>query len=303
MRHFPHCSAQVLGTLVLLVLPVVPARAQLQVTFDLPKKEFVAYENINATVTISNRSGSDVILGGPNGTNWLTFEVLAHDTVLSPLRTGMKLRPLVLKNGASLVKEINMGKEYPMADLGTYKVVASVYYPPLNRYFSSQQRKINVTKGRLMWSQGYGVARGTNATAAFREFSLMGFRQADREDLFVGVKDQQTHRVLATYSLGRVLAVGDPRATVDSQNRLHVLHMGAPKVYVHSVVDGDGELVSQDVYKETDLNRPTMIVDNEGVVSVRGGVHHDPQAQATARAAGLEPTERLASELPAGLPQ
>ncbi len=303
MRYSPTRSAIPLGALFFFAVMAGAARAQLLVTLDIPKKVFVAYENMDATVTISNRSGSDVILGGPNGTNWMTFEVLARNSILSPLRTGMQLRPVVLKNGASLVKQINLIREYPMADFGTYKIVASVYYPPLNRYFSSQQQKINVTKGRTMWKQGYGVAQGSNAPAAFREFSLMGFRQADREDLYVGVRDQRTQRVLKTYSLGRVLAVGDPRATVDSENRLHVLHMGAPKVYVHSIVDADGDLVSQDIYKETEQNRPTMMVDNRGVVSVRGGQQYDPQAQAAARLAGQEPVERMASELPEGLPQ
>ncbi len=303
MRPSPKRAAILLGALTVFSLLAGVARAQLIVTLDMPKKDFVAHEKIEATVTVANRSGSDVILGGPNGSNWLTFEVLTQNTILSPLSTGMKLRPVVLKNGATMVKELNLGKEYPMGDYGTYKLVASVYYHPLDRYFSSAQKKIEVTKGRTMWKQGYGIAGSASAPATFREFSLMGFRRAEREDLYVGVKDQRSSRVLATYSLGRVLAVGDPRATVDSQNRLHVLHMGAPKVFVHSVVDADGDLVSQEIYKETDLNRPTMMVDNLGVVSVRGGQHIDPNAQAAARAAGQEPLERLASELPEGLPQ
>lgn len=303
MRNSPARAALPLAALALVTVLAGPARAQLLVALEIPRKTYLAYEEINATVTVANRSGADVILSGTNGSNWLTFEVLGNDSILSPLRDGLRQRPMVLRNGDSIVQKLDLRTEYPMSDYGTYRIVASVYYPPMNRYFSSQQLRLEVTKGRTMWNQGFGVARGTNIPVSFREYSLTGFRRSERQDLYVGLKDKQTQRVLAMYPLGRMLSAGDPRATIDTQSRLHVLHLGAPRTYLYSVVDADGELVSQAIFRETETDRPTMMMDDQGVVRIRGGERYDPQAAAAARAAGVEPAERLASELPEGLPQ
>ena len=57
------------------LLPLFSAHAQYEVTLHMSKIEYVAQEPMVAKVTITNRSGADVILGGPSGKAWLSFNV------------------------------------------------------------------------------------------------------------------------------------------------------------------------------------------------------------------------------------
>ena len=52
----------------------------------------------------------------------------------------------------------------------------------------------------------------------------MRHRQYDKTELYVRLREERGSRILATYSIGLLLAMRDPQAFVDPQNRLHVLH-------------------------------------------------------------------------------
>ena len=51
------------------------ADAQLIVEMKLPKTHYLSYESMVANVTVYNRAGDDLILGGPKGKGWMTFDV------------------------------------------------------------------------------------------------------------------------------------------------------------------------------------------------------------------------------------
>ena len=61
----------VLGLMMAVIFVAAPrAVAQLQVTLELNRDRFVAFEPIQVTVTIANRAGKDVILGDASVRKW-----------------------------------------------------------------------------------------------------------------------------------------------------------------------------------------------------------------------------------------
>ena len=107
-------------------------------------------------------------------------------------------------------------------------------------------------------------------------------------------------RVYCTYSLGRYIKVRKPQATIDSQNRLHVLHLTDPSLYTHSKVGSDGSFLGREFYRESEVSRPTLVMDPGGVVRVVGGMPFNPKTDSATAAASKKP--RMATERPPGLP-
>jgi len=92
------------------------------------------------------------------------------------------------------------------------------------------------------------------------------------------------------------IAVRDPEWTIDGQNCLHVLQLGAPRTYAHTIIDVDGKVVSRKVYREG-AGRPQLVPTGTGEIVVAGGVSEEEAARNP-----LGPTIHMISERPEGLP-
>lgn len=285
---------------VLTLASATMSSAQLMVQMKMNKDSYMAYEPVKATITVSNRSGHDVILNGPGGRSWLSFDVYEKGQIISPsVRGGAPVSGFLLGSGKSISKTVNIRELYPLGRYGNYVVNASVYFPPLKRYFTSKKTRVSVMDSRAFWKQSVGVRTDPSKLASFREFSLHQFRDQSFNSLYVRLKDADGGRVYATYSIGRYIDVRKPQATVDAQNNLHVLHMVAPRVYSYGRVSPHGEWLGNKFYREEPGNRPSMMIDGGGVVQIVGGTHYDPE-KPVAPPSSARP--RMASERPAGLP-
>jgi len=273
------------------------AKAQLMVQMKLQKTHYLAYEPMTATVTINNRSGHDVVLGGPKSSSWLSFDVYRDGQLLSPRSSGgARFSPVLLASGKSIVKTVDIAQIYPLSDYGSYSISAAAYFPPLKKYFSSPRQRANVTDSRAFWKQSVGVSRGRFKLASFREFSLHEHRDSNSSAIYVRLREVKGTRVYCTFSLGRFINVRKPQATVDSENRLHVMHMISPRIYSHARVSPDGQFLGNDYYRAVANNRPTLTINTGGGVKVVGGIAYNPDKKETA-----ENRIRSAAELPPGL--
>lgn len=306
--RFQRITAAFLGMAAAICL-LSTASAQLMVDLKLSKNLYVAYEPITAEVTVSNRAGRDIVLGGPAGASWLNFNV-GTDQGDPILPSGS--RPIagstVLGAGKSHTLTVSLGKFYPLGQTRNYRVKASVYFAGTSQYISSRPRLFGVTEGRLIWQQVIGIPRGKPGAGSYRHYSLLVFRDTQRTLLYVRVRDQKSKRVLATYSLGRLIEVRDPQATIDGNNRLHVLFLGAPRTYSHKVIDYGGETLLSDIYRD-EGGAPRLMLDNTGRVQVQGGAIYDPVGGAGVDAlrydggnTGAPQSIRKLSDRPADLP-
>ena len=249
-----------------------------------------------ATVTVYNRAGNDVVLGGPKGRGWMSFDVYRDGQLLSPRSFDGGFETMLLKAGRSVTKKVDINRLYPVADYGSYTINASVYFPPRRSYFSSKKRRVNVTDARAFWKQSFGFSQGRNKLASFRQFSLHEHRESANSALYVRLRETKGTKVYCTFSLGRFINVRKPQATIDAQNRLHVMHMISPRIYSHARVSPEGAFLGNEYFRETTETRPSLVIDAGGSVKVVGGIAYDPNKPPEAK---NQP--RSASELPPGL--
>tara|TARA_B100000945_G_C20397607_1_gene605646 strand:+ start:384 stop:1292 length:909 start_codon:yes stop_codon:yes gene_type:complete len=272
------------------------SNAQLIVNMNLPKTNYLSYEPMVATVTVYNRAGNDVVLGGPKGRGWMSFDVYRDGQLLSPRSFDGGFETMLLKAGRSVTKKVDINRLYPVADYGSYTINASVYFPPRRSYFSSKKRRVNVTDARAFWKQSFGFSQGRNKLASFRQFSLHEHRESANSALYVRLRETKGTKVYCTFSLGRFINVRKPQATIDAQNRLHVMHMISPRIYSHAKVSPEGAFLGNEYFRETTETRPSLVIDAGGSVKVVGGIAYDPNKPPEAK---NQP--RSASELPPGL--
>ena len=273
------------------------SNAQLIVNMNLPKTNYLSYEPMVATVTVYNRAGNDVVLGGPKGRGWMSFDVYRDGQLLSPRSFDGGFETMLLKAGRSVTKKVDINRLYPVADYGSYTINASVYFPPRRSYFSSKKRRVNVTDARAFWKQSFGFSQGRNKLASFRQFSLHEHRESANSALYVRLRETKGTKVYCTFSLGRFINVRKPQATIDAQNRLHVMHMISPRIYSHAKVSPEGAFLGNEYFRETTETRPSLVIDAGGSVKVVGGIAYDPNKPPEAENNNL----RSASELPPGL--
>ena len=272
------------------------SNAQLIVSMNLSKTNYITYEPIVATVTVYNRAGNDIVLGGPKGRGWMSFDVYRDGQLLSPRSVDGGFETMLLKAGRSVTKKVDINRLYPVSDYGSYTINASVYFPPRRSYFSSKKSRINVTDARAFWKQSFGFSQGRNKLASFRQFSLHEQRESANSALYVRLRETKGTKVYCTFSLGRFINVRKPQATIDAQNRLHVMHMISPRIYSHARVSPEGAFLGNEYFRETADTRPSLVIDEGGTVKVVGGIAYDPNKPPEA-----EQQPRSASELPPGL--
>ena len=230
------------------------ANAQIQVQLKFSRLQYIAYEPLLATVTITNLAGRDIDLNNDAGERWIGA-------------------------GQTVTQKINIASLYPIQDLGTYHVRAHVYFSDLGRYFYSQTKVVEVTDARPIWKQSVGIPASSEAAGDARTYSLMTNRFADHTSLYVRVEDEHRGVVYATYSLGHVISFDEPHAEIDRQNRLHVLHCSAPRAWSYAIIGLNGQLLSHSTLLET-KSRPHFKRTADGEVAVIGGVSETAAVQA-----------------------
>jgi hypothetical protein len=259
----------------------VNAHAQLQVELKLPRLQFIAYEPVMATLTITNLAGRDVDLHDVGEQAWFGFEVTGQDgQTISRLKTDATQPPLQIEAGKRVTQKINLTPLYDVHDFGTYHVRAHIYFTDLDKFFYSPARVFEVMDARPIWQRTVGMPDESSGPGKVRTYSLMTNRFPEHTSLYVRVADQDRGIVYSTYSLGRIIAFDGPHAEVDRNNILHVLHCAAPRTWSYSKVGLNGELVSHSTFMET-KTRPRLARDTNGLVAVRGGMIDQPVARST----------------------
>ncbi|MEP6809961.1 MAG: hypothetical protein ABI992_06940 [Chthoniobacterales bacterium] len=250
-----------------LLLFAAGARGQLQVDLKFSRLQYVAYEPLIATVKITNLAGRAIDLRDANEQHWFGFELTFGDgQVLTPTRQEEEA-PLQMEAGQTVTRKINLTSRFPVNELGTYHVRANVYFADLNKFFYSPSRVFQVGNARTIWQRTVGVPADGNT----RTYSLLSNRLPDHTKLYVRVEDKSTGAVYSTFSLGRVIAVGEPQVELDPENRLHVLQCSAPRTWSYARIGLNGELLAHATFMET-KSRPRLQRSPDGAIAVRGGL-------------------------------
>jgi hypothetical protein len=272
---------------IILCLVAVSAHGQIQVDLKFKRLQYIAYEPVLATVTITNLAGRAIELRNENDQMWYGFEVTGNEgRTLAPLPHSPE-SPLKIAAGSSVTRKINLSSRFPIGDRGVYHVRANVFFADLNKFFYGATKVFEVTNAHSIWRQTVGDPGG----GGVRTFSLMTNRFPDHTSLYVRVEDKENSRIYATYSLGRVISFDEPHAEVDRKNRLHVLQCSAPRVWSYSVVSPDGHLLQHATYSQT-RGMPRLRRANDGNVAVSGGILDPPSAADASKSAAARLSDR-----------
>ena len=274
----------VIGRILLVACILVFAaksEAQIQVDLKFKRLQYIAYEPVVATLSITNLAGRDIDLHDAEGQSWLGFEITGSEgQPIAPMSAESGQAPLKVEAGQRVTHQINLTPLYPVHDFGTYHVRTNVYFADLGKFFYSPTRVFEVTDARPIWQQTVGIPDGVAAPGNARTYALLTNRFPDHTSLYVRVQDKDSGVVYATYSLGRAIAFEEPQTEIDHANQLHVLHCSAPRAWAYSRIGLNGELLAHSSFMET-KTRPKLVRSGNGEVAVRGGTIESPAVQSS----------------------
>jgi hypothetical protein len=261
------------------------AVGQIQVDLKFPRLQYIAYEPVVATLTITNLAGRDVDLRNNSAQPWFGFEVSGSEGQSIPQISKITTEPLAVAAGQRVTRKVNLTPLYGVHDFGTYRVRAHISFGDPSKFYYSTTRVFEVTDARPIWQKTVGIPDKGDALGNARTYSLMTNRFPDHTSLYVRVEDKDSGTVFATYSLGQIIAFDQPQVEFDRSNQLHVLYCSAPRRWAYARVGLNGELVSRASFTET-KSRPRLVHSNDGVIKVAGGMM---DATVTQAAHGLGP--------------
>jgi len=293
-----------LAVLVLFGFGMETAEAQIQVGLKFKRRLYVAYEPVLATVSIRNLSGRDLPLADSPGIPWFGFQIMrGDDRPVPPLSPDYQLEPLIIPAGETVERTVNLNTLFPLSEYGPYRVRATIYFSPHQKYYQSAPQNIEISEGKVIWQQTVGVPEGQKGAGETRTYSVMEFRQADHNHIYVRVRDPETAAVYCTFSIGRLLGMVPPQIELDVANTLHILQVTGPKAYLHTQIGPNGEVIGQETLMAV-KNRPQLRREASGLVAVRGGVPQSPEVN---RELGIGSADNRGipklSDRPANLPR
>lgn len=278
--------------LLILCLCCGQARAQYVTNLTLLKNQFLTGEPVVAVVSITNRSGADVIVGGHGARDWLQFEITqSTGQRLAPITIGSD-NPITMKGGGTLKQTVELSGGYSTSNLGTFTMVANVLHPLSGQYYQSNKVRLTITDSKPnMFDQPFGVPQGFEGAGRQRRYQVILFRELDDLQLYCRITDDRTGAYIATFLLGPAMMAVQPQISIDVHNKLHVLFLAMPHIFCHVVVNPDAKVHQRTYYKDPEGNRPSLIMTNGGA-QVVGGEPFDPGAPPPAKKGMRKASER-----------
>ncbi len=253
------------------------ATAQVTVELRLDQTEFLPGESIPLAVKITNQSGQQLHFGGQPG--WLTFGVESSDG-FDVVKTSEVPVPsdFDLFSSQSGTLHVDIAPSFQLSRIGHYKITAVLHLKDWPASINSPPKEFDLVNGVQIWSQQFGLP-SAGGPPEMREFSLQKanyLRQQLR--LYLQVTDAAESRIYKVTALGPMVAFGYPEEQVDRNSQLHVLWQTGAQSFSYCVVSPDGHLLQRDLYELVN-SRPKLKVDENGDVSVVGGVKKVPASE------------------------
>ena len=268
------------------------AFAQLEVTLAFERDNYVSLETIEATVTIKNTVGKDVVLGGPGGSSWLNFQITdTSGAPANPIRP-VSVPNMVLRNGESLQRKFPLERSFYLSESGTYIVRAAAYFPDLEKFNLSRPMRFNVQQPRPpKWQEVFATPGGRG----YRRFQVFTFNDTTKAYVCLSVIDEATKMVMSRTALGTVMTEKEVQPALDPQKHLHLVYMSTPTMYVYQQVSPEGNVTDRKYYLAA-KGAPKLVKNADGNVMIEGGTVYDPSQQPK-----TDPFRKM-SERPVGVP-
>lgn len=257
--------------------------AQISTSLSMNKKNYVAGEPVIAEVIITNHSGKELMLASTRQLPWLSFVVTKSNGNPVPTRKLNAFGALKIKAGESMAKQVDLTEFFILYSQGNYAASAVIRDPNGNTQGARTNRLLfNLNPGRTYWSQKVGVSNDLGSTT--RTLKLLTFSNGQKSQLYAQVIDGETGVPRSTFLLGDALMLRKPMVTVDGNQRMHVMFLATPAMWVHCQVSADGNLVARDIHQRASQGDPVLMAYGDGSVKVMNSIPYDPEAAARERA-------------------
>ncbi|MEO8352674.1 MAG: hypothetical protein ABI680_13130, partial [Chthoniobacteraceae bacterium] len=229
-----------------------------------------------------------------------SFQIVrGNGELLSPNNPDYHLDPLEIKLGETLKRQVDLVQLYPITEYGLHKVRAVVYSKEFDKYFESNPINVEISDGRVIWSQSVGVPETLPNAGRTHRIELLTAQSGDHRYLYCRVTDENSNVVYCTTRLSHLIDRAKPQVQLDATNTIHVLNYLGPKTYQLSMIGVNGEALGQTLYNAPKY-RPILKRDEVGTISVLGATAQENVAVAGGKTSGSVPK---LSDRPPGLPR
>ncbi len=269
------------------------ASAQLAASLTLSKRNYLAGEPVVANVSVSNHAGQALTFYGDGRRQWLDFIIKdAKGNPVTAANTAV-FGKMSIPAGATMTREVNLAQQFLLSEPGNYSVTAVVHMPDESGGSASTNRVPFVqSPGVVYWTQKVGLP---GSGGKLREYRILNFSGDRKEQIYAQIIDVSSGRNVRTFLLGDVLMMRKPVVTIDKNQRMHVLFLATPSMYVHCQIDTDGRLVDRGIHQRGAVGDPQLLTYGDGTVAVANSIPYDPVATEEAKA-----KIRKASDRPPG---
>jgi hypothetical protein len=210
-----------------IILTCMPVFAGIEVRLEVEHPQVLAFEAVNAFVSIVNDSNGPLIIDSVNKyTNIepakisFLIENGRRDT-LQARSTKPVIRAMVIMPDEKRDLMIDVTRWYDMARAGQYKITVRVDQGAST--FLSNTLMIDVVPGIEIKKVTTPLASGR-----VREYSLRYWKRKDHSCLFLRVDEPDTSFNYGVFELGKLIRLADPTMTVDREGNVIITHQSAP---------------------------------------------------------------------------
>ena len=257
----------------IMVAPVFTASAQVTANLTLEQDQFLPGEALPVAVHITNQSGQPLHFGADP--DWLTFSVEAADDFIVVKNSDPPVQgEFSLDSSQVATKRVDLEPSFDLKRAGHYRIIAIVRIKDWNTEITSQPQGFDIIDGAKLWSQVFGVplpAGVSNRPPEVRKYTLEEANYLHSQlRMYVQVSDESGATVFKVRAIGPMVSFSQPDVQLDRLSNLHVLYQSGAASFLYSVINPNGDLVSQEIYDYFDA-RPRLRVGNDGSINVLGG--------------------------------
>jgi hypothetical protein len=269
-----HCvNMKNFAVMLLLLCGALNASAQVTVELFFDQEQYLPHESLVARVRIANSSGLTLTLGDQPG--WLHFQVEPDEGGYAKETNPPNImETFVLESSKTATVRVDLSKSYDLTKVGRYKVLATVRIPALGSNFASNSKTFVISRGNKIWAHTFGVrsdaAEGADARPEIRQYQLVQANLRDELRLYVRVTDDREND-LRVVPIGPLVSFSRPEPQLDRWSNLHLLYQDGARNFTYTALTPEGQVISRETHLNTDT-RPVLVVNDEGRISVKGGV-------------------------------